>query len=101
MTFPTANSVMIYNEDGEVLGWDTYRDDFPEYDPDDYLAGDYDEPDEIAPEDCDHNDVDDVVDFAPGISQGTCSWCFSRVYALDVPAEDDYYHFSLTVPSPF
>ena len=101
MTFPTAHSVPFYNEDGELLGWDTYHDDAP--DPDDFYNDSIGyEPDYVAPEDCDHDDVDDIVDFAPGISQGTCSWCESRVYCLDAKAEEEgYYDFSLTVPSPF
>lgn len=50
MMFPTANSAIIRNEDGEVLGWDTHYDDAPE--PDDYF---YDRED-IDPADCDHGD---------------------------------------------
>lgn len=44
--FPSANSVVYYNEDGEPLGWDTPSyDDDPGSDPyDDY--DDYDDEDE-------------------------------------------------------
>lgn len=103
MTFPTANSVVYYNEDGEPIGWDTYRpDDAPDVD-DFYNDSIGWEPDYPAdPTDCDHDDVDDIVDFAPGISQGTCSWCESRVYCDDTKAAQEGYHdFTLTVPSPF
>lgn len=31
MTFPTASSSVYYNEDGEVLGWDSGLDYEPEY----------------------------------------------------------------------
>lgn len=36
MTFPTATSSVIYNEDGEPMGWDNMSYE-PEYDPNDYL----------------------------------------------------------------
>lgn len=36
MMFPTANSTIIRNEDGEVLGWDDHTYDEPNYDPEDY-----------------------------------------------------------------
>lgn len=42
--FPTADSVIYYNEDGEVMGWDNYGSYEPEYNPDDYL--DYEEYDD-------------------------------------------------------
>lgn len=38
--FPTANSTVYRNEDGEVLGWDTHYEDAP--DPDEFYAQDYD-----------------------------------------------------------
>lgn len=38
MTFPTANSSVYYNEDGEVLGWDEPMTFEPDYDP--YLYDD-------------------------------------------------------------
>lgn len=31
MTFPNANSRIYRNEEGEVLGWDTWTEDAPEY----------------------------------------------------------------------
>ena len=43
--FPGAGASIIRNEAGEPLGWD-YPDDDGPYDPDAYLAGDYDEGDE-------------------------------------------------------
>jgi hypothetical protein len=42
--FPTANSTIIRNEDGEPMGFETTAYDEPEYNPDDYLAYD-EEPD--------------------------------------------------------
>jgi hypothetical protein len=45
--FPTAASTIYRNEDGEVLGWDTYTDDAPEYED---FYGD-DEPDEPTDDD--------------------------------------------------
>ena len=36
MTFPTANSSIIYNEDGEPMGWDAAPE--PDYSPEDFLA---------------------------------------------------------------
>jgi len=48
MTFPTANSSLYYNEDGEVLGWDVPMIDPYDNDPylyDDLDRYDYDEPD--------------------------------------------------------
>ena len=48
MTFPTANSSVYYNEDGEVLGWDVPMIDPYDNDPylyDDHDRYDYDEPD--------------------------------------------------------
>lgn len=45
MTFPTARSHIIRNEEGEVLGWEPYPDDSPE----DYLD-DYNNDDREPPE---------------------------------------------------
>lgn len=45
--FPTANSQVYRNEEGEVLGWDSYdADRDAPYDPDDYLSHWDDEEDE-------------------------------------------------------
>lgn len=40
--FPGAGALVYYNDAGEPLGWD-YPSYDPEYDPDDYLADDYDD----------------------------------------------------------
>jgi len=72
--FPTANSVVYYNEDGEVLGWDTYREEDP-YDEHDFAT--YDE--EYDPEDCDHTDVFDIVKVGVNTFEGMCDWCESPV----------------------
>lgn len=52
--FPGALDVVVRNEAGEVLGWETPGE--PEYDPDDYLAGYDDDLDDVAMEDWDDDD---------------------------------------------
>jgi len=59
MMFPTANSSIIRNEDGEVLGWDSpsygemdWEGDIPEYEESDWAEGDED------PATCEHGDRD-------------------------------------------
>lgn len=66
--FPTANSQVYYNEDGEVLGWDTYP---AEQDPYDY---DYNHDDSFSPEECEHLNVSDISG-----AQGVCEDCYSAV----------------------
>lgn len=45
MTFPTANSTIIRNEDGEPMGFESDYGYEPEYTPEDYLAAWDEEPD--------------------------------------------------------
>jgi len=72
MTFPTANSVVYYNEDGEPMGWDTYRDEAPEYYEEDYYL--YADDEEIDPEDCEHANVGNIKDVLYG-EEGLCDDC--------------------------
>jgi hypothetical protein len=58
--FPGAHASIYRNEAGEVVGWDSPGE--PEYDPDDYLAGDYDDDDDEDDEFEDDEDEDDEDD---------------------------------------
>lgn len=81
--FPTANSVVYYNEDGEPLGWDTVREPDAWGADDDYYTSynDYDE--EIDPEDCEHGSVAYIEDSDGGRANGTCDDCGDPVTRLD------------------
>ena len=53
MAFPSSQSVVYYNEEGEPLGWDTPHDDPP--DPDDYPEWDDYDYDEEGEDDFDNS----------------------------------------------
>lgn len=68
--FPTANSEIYRNEEGEVLGWDTYSyDEADAYYEDMYDYGYGDWP---ATEDCDHGDGDGVGETEDGTTIWEC-----------------------------
>lgn len=74
--FPTASSQVYYNEDGEVLGWDTVVDYGP--DQDDYYDLMDAEPEWVDPEDCDHPAINS------GRSGTYCAVCDADMPELDL-----------------
>lgn len=78
--FPTANSQVYYNEDGEPAGFDTYHDDPPEIFDEDYY-------DEIDPDDCEHDNVGNIKDVSDDEEEGRCYDCdyiVSRMGGSDI-----------------
>lgn len=55
--FPTASSQIDYNEDGEVLGWDSGYGFEPEYNDDD-LSDRYGNDFQHTVENCEHDDIE-------------------------------------------
>lgn len=80
--FPTANSVVHYNEFGEPTGWDTYReeDPFDYYDESVDLYGGGGGEDEIDPEDCEHGSVFGIREYPDGRNLGECADCGFEVW---------------------
>lgn len=71
--FPTANSVIVKNEDGEPIGWDTHYGDEDEIDVDDFYEQDFFDEDDLD-DGTEHPLVDRIFDVENG--------CAGRVRAV-------------------
>lgn len=91
--FPTANSIIYRNEDGEVLGWEQSYDDAP--DVDDFYGRDYDEgPEPDGKEQCiawglHAQDGDGVAETPEGDTIFECCYCDGR-YTIDDETGDTH-----------
>ena len=82
--FPSANSTIIRNEDGEVLGWDTHQHDEPEFD--DFVEQDpiedFDSVEKCQAAGRHALDGDGVGEDEAGNTIFQCLWC-PGTYTLD------------------